>query len=197
MLYWTSIPRYSNQKLEGFQDNSNIDHFFHLFFDEIKKFCLEKIKNDDFVNSSQTNQTKKTEGGKPNSLNKNSKQAEVSLTQNEMDPLKNDLKSKIVKRIETVIFKMKEFVSVHLNLFQNNVSKMESLAQNVFKTELDLIKSTSVYISESIEQETKLHYSLQLDKFKLIINKNYLNFIIQKPKPLFDLDKVDWDSAAE
>lgn len=103
-----------------------------------------------------------------------------------------NLKIKIVKRIQSIARVFKEYVSVSVADFNEMISKLELLNQNVYKTEYNLIKSTCVQIASQIEEESKLEYSMQLEKFKLNVDRDSLNYIIEKPKPLFDLDLIDW-----
>ena len=173
------------------QDKSSLNNYFQTFFEEVRKTFIDRIKNDDFGQLTGGNQLKKVENGKQNVANKNTKLNENATSQI-VDPIRTDLKIKIVRRINLLVSKIKEFVNTSLDSFSTNFVKMELITQNVFKSEYELINSLVGYASNAIEKETKLEYLLHMQKFKLLIDKDCLNFVVSKPKPLFDLDKIEW-----
>ena len=137
-------------------------------------------------------QQKKNEMNKQPLANKNNKTSDFQNMQNSTDEIIVELKIKVIKRIVYLSNAFKEFVVLTTFQTNENISLLELLTQNVFKTENGLIKSTVVYLAKKIEDEAKLEHSIKMDKFKFVVDRDFSNFMIEKPKPLFDLEMIDW-----
>lgn len=192
--FWINLYKFNKKQLEVINEKNINEDFFKTFFDDLKAFCMEKVKTDEFsaVSPVLQNNNKRPETGKNPNISKNAKNVEVLAPIAGIDGVKIDLKLKLGERIHVLTSLAKEFICNSIGTFQENVSKLDVLTKNVYKSEFQMIKSICLYIAKKIEKEEKIEHSVQMQKFKYLINKDHLNYVIEKPPSLFNLELVDW-----
>jgi hypothetical protein len=158
---------------------------------------VEKIKNEDWgtVPAPGLSVPKKLDPVRTASGVKGGKGAEAHTVVAHADPYRNDFKLHTIRKIRTILSELRADSVQFTTLFTDNLVRMESLAQNVFKSEHNLVRSLTVQLAQWVEEEQRVEFTVRLSKFRLTLNKDFRNFVIEKPKPLFDIEAFDWENS--
>lgn len=185
------------------------DANFAAFCSELKKFCIERIKLEDWavlaaqVAPGGQAAVKKAEtvGRQLNQAPKAAKTAipapDKQQSPSAAESYKTDIKTRGVKAVVLVVDRLRSAVKSFSDAFNRKIDRLEAITQNTFKSEASLVKTIVAQMAQSIESETKVEHAVQVSKFKLTVDKDNTNFTIAKPKLLFNLEAVNWTWAKQ
>ena len=176
-------------------DKTNPEPNLVAVFEDIEKFCKEKIKNEEFGTAPPTTGQPK----KPAPVKDPKSKILISAVQ-ESNPnlatyevFKSEAKVNCLKRLILLKKLAKSKLNIACRGYAEATRSSEALVRHNYAQQMDMFRKLQALISEKIESEQKIDNLLIIHKFQIAEDESIKNYLVPEPVPLFDADAIQWD----